>query len=216
MGIGLPCSQAEQASKLIWHPKEFDPDWSIPWHRGIAPQTLGPREPKARPLCPRQDRRFEAALARRALRLPHLDALLSHKLHAGAPVCSTAPIPPEQWVRTNRERMQQHADLARLCGGAAIPLALRAVHRNDNCECWHHTPRAGSHRLLGGVHARSASAKPGSAASHQAAEQNLGPRSAPLSILIPPEEEHNLPEVLCEVMQAEWQEQTQWCAAALA
>ena len=37
------------------------------------------------------------------------DALVSHELDAGAPMNSAAPIVPEQWSRTNLERMQQHA-----------------------------------------------------------------------------------------------------------
>jgi hypothetical protein len=33
---GLPCPQAEEVSKRVWHPKEFDLDWPDGWHRGIA------------------------------------------------------------------------------------------------------------------------------------------------------------------------------------
>ncbi len=91
-GTGLPCPQAEEVSELVRHPKAFETDCPIGWHRGIAPQPLGPREPKARPLCPRQDRRAGTALTRCPLRLPHLDALVSHKLHTGVPVYSAAPI----------------------------------------------------------------------------------------------------------------------------
>ena len=53
----------------------------------------------------------------------HLDALVSHKLQTGAPVFSAAGVAPEQRGRTHLERMQKHADLARLCSGVAIPLA---------------------------------------------------------------------------------------------
>jgi hypothetical protein len=52
--------------------------------------------------------------------------LVSHELHAGAPVCSAAPIAPEQRRGTHPERMQQDTHLARLCGRAAIPLTLLA------------------------------------------------------------------------------------------
>jgi hypothetical protein len=38
----------------------------------------------------------------------------------------SAPILPEQWPKTNRQWMQQDADLARLLGGTALPLALGA------------------------------------------------------------------------------------------
>ncbi len=61
----------------------------------------------------------------------HLDTLEPHELHASAPVLSAAPISPEQWRGTRRQRMQQHADLAWLLGGATLPLAR-------------HTPRTGT------------------------------------------------------------------------
>ena len=40
-------------------------------------------------------------------RQAHLDALVSHELHTGAPMLSAAPIPPEQGRGTNPERMEQ-------------------------------------------------------------------------------------------------------------
>ena len=58
--------------------------------------------------------------------LTHLDPLVSHELPTGAPVCSPAPILPEQRGRTSLQGMQQDAHLARLCGGAPIPLTLLA------------------------------------------------------------------------------------------
>jgi hypothetical protein len=51
---------------------------------------------------------------------------VAHELHAGTPMCSAAPIAPEEWGRTKRERMQEHAHLARLCRGVAFPLTLLA------------------------------------------------------------------------------------------
>jgi len=56
----------------------------------------------------------------------HLDALVSHELHTGAPVRSAAPISTEQRCRTQPERMQKYTHLARLRGSAAIPLTLLA------------------------------------------------------------------------------------------
>ena len=46
------------------------------------------------------------------------------ELDTGTPMFSAGPISPEQWCRTDAKRMQQHADLARLRGVAAQPLAL--------------------------------------------------------------------------------------------
>jgi hypothetical protein len=59
-------------------------------------------------------------------RQAHFDALVSHKLDAGTPMFSAAPIMPEQWGRTNLERLQQHAHLPWLGRSWAIPLALVA------------------------------------------------------------------------------------------
>ena len=59
-------------------------------------------------------------------RQAHLNALVSHELHAGTPMFSAAPIAPEERGRTNLARMQQHAHLARLCRRIAIPLTLLA------------------------------------------------------------------------------------------
>src|SRR5713226_5265189 len=57
----------------------------------------------------------------------HLDALVSHELHTGAPVLSPAPIPPEQRSGTNPERMQQDTDPTRFCGCFPVPLALQTL-----------------------------------------------------------------------------------------
>jgi hypothetical protein len=56
----------------------------------------------------------------------HLDALMAHEPHTGAPVFSAAPISPQERGETHLERMEQHADLAWLCGRAVIPLTLFA------------------------------------------------------------------------------------------
>ena len=56
----------------------------------------------------------------------HLDALLAQELYARTSVVPTAPVTPEQGCRTDDERMQEHAHLARLRSSAAIPLTLVA------------------------------------------------------------------------------------------
>jgi hypothetical protein len=53
----------------------------------------------------------------------------------------------------------------------------RAAGRADSCECWLHTPRAGSRRLLGVAHAGATSGQQDTAASHRAGEQSPGLRS---------------------------------------
>ncbi len=79
-----------------------------------------------RPLRPRKDRRSGAALAGWILRLPHLDVLITHKLHTGSPMLSPAPVIPEERLPPDGEGMEEYTDLARLCCGSAIPLALLA------------------------------------------------------------------------------------------
>jgi hypothetical protein len=54
------------------------------------------------------------------------DALRTQNLHTGSPVDPTTPVPPKQRKRTNSQWMQEDAHLARLFGGAALPLALLA------------------------------------------------------------------------------------------
>ena len=82
------------------------------------------------------------------------------------------------------------------------------MDRGDNCEYWLHTPRAGCYRLLGVARAGTASGRWGTAASHPVGAQNLDPRSGQLSRAGPYEEEHNLREKPCVVMQVEEQAQT--------
>jgi hypothetical protein len=54
----------------------------------------------------------------------HVHSLGVHKLDAGPSIAPATPITPQQRSRANHERMQQHADLARLFGGMALPLTL--------------------------------------------------------------------------------------------
>jgi hypothetical protein len=78
-------------------------------------------------------------------RQAHLHTLVAHELHTGTPIRSPAPIAPEEWGRTHRERMQQHAHLARLCRRAAIPLTLltqRTGTATANAGAIHHSQAA--------------------------------------------------------------------------
>jgi hypothetical protein len=112
----LPGPQTEGVSELVWDPKELDADLPVGWHPRIVGQALGPREPHVRPLRPRKVRRFEAALARRPLRLPHLEALIPQKPHAGSPMLSPAPVLPKKRRTSDGERVEKDTELARLCG----------------------------------------------------------------------------------------------------
>jgi len=48
------------------------------------------------------------------------------QLHARPSVLPTAPVTPEHGLRSNDERMEQHAYLAWLCSGVPLPLTLLA------------------------------------------------------------------------------------------
>src|SRR6266567_8211961 len=60
-------------------------------------------------------------------RQAHLDTLVSHELHAGTPVFSATPIPPEQRRGTNPQRMEQDTDPTRLRGCFPMPLTLQTL-----------------------------------------------------------------------------------------
>jgi len=57
-------------------------------------------------------------------RQAHLDALVSHELHAGAPVLSPAPVPRRSGAGLELERMQQATSPTRLRGCFPVPLTL--------------------------------------------------------------------------------------------
>ncbi len=71
----------------------------------------------------------------------YLDTLMAQQLDARASVGPTTPVSPSDRLRTNDQWMQQHAHLARLFGGVALPLALlpqgtRAA--TADASCIHH------------------------------------------------------------------------------
>ncbi len=117
-----------------------------------------------RPLGPRKDqrRRRGAALAGLVRGIPHLDVLITHKLHTGASMLSAAPVTPEEGSRANNERVEQHTHEGSVCQWLCHSIdTARVEDRGGNCGCWPHTPRAGFHRLPCAARAHEASAKPG-------------------------------------------------------
>ncbi len=55
---------------------------------------------------------------------PHLQALASQQLHGRPSMKPPAPVTPEERGRPDHKGMQQHAHLAGLRGGSALPLTL--------------------------------------------------------------------------------------------
>lgn len=66
----------------------------------------------------------------------------------------------------------------------------RATDTDGNCEYSRHRPRAGSHQLLGGIHAARAPGQRGNAASRQAGGESLCRESAQFSRMLRWQEEH--------------------------
>ena len=119
--------QTQRGGKGCWDAEHPDRDWPSGGNASIASQPLLPAETRPRALCARQDHVCDGWRSGGRWRQAHLQALVAHELHAGTPICSPAPIAPEERGSAHLERMQQDADLARLCGGMAIPLTLVAA-----------------------------------------------------------------------------------------
>lgn len=140
----LGCRQPERGGKGCWDAEQPDRDLPSRWQTRIASEALGPREARVRALRTGEDHRRDGRRSG-GRRQAHFEALVSHELDTGAPVCSAAPIAPEQWGRTYLQRMKQHTDLARLCGGVALPLALlsqRAGPTAADASSIHHAQAA--------------------------------------------------------------------------
>lgn len=122
-------SEANRLSNSFGDTEQFDADLTRPCASRVASQAGHPREARVSTLGARKDHlRVGGRKGSRCWcgQQAYLNSLVAHKLQAGASVFSATPIPPKQRGGTNLERMQQHADLAWLFGGAAVPLTLLA------------------------------------------------------------------------------------------
>ena len=108
-------SEARQAQEGGRNPEQLDGESPCLRAALIASQARLPAEARVSPLRARKDF-THSGRCRRWWRgwLIHLNPLVAHQLQTSTPVFSATPISPEQWGRTNGERMQQHTDLARL------------------------------------------------------------------------------------------------------
>ncbi len=118
--------QTERGGKEFWDAEQLDRDLASCWSTRIASQPLCSREARVRSLRTGKDHFRAAKRSCGARWQAHLDALVSHELHAGAPVRSPAPIVPEQRRGTNPQRMQQDTDATRLRSCFPMPLTLLA------------------------------------------------------------------------------------------
>ncbi len=118
--------QTERDGNAFWDAEQLNHDLTSGWRTRIASEPLGPGEANVCSLRAGQEHVCCARPRGSGWRQAHLDVLVSHELHAGAPVLSAAGVAPEQRCGTHPERMQQHTHLARLRGSATIPLTLLA------------------------------------------------------------------------------------------
>src|SRR5437868_1372569 len=118
--------QTERGSKAFGDAEQSDHHPASRWGTRIAGQPLLKVETIMRPLRTGQGRRRDRWAGREALLSLHLHVLLTEQLYARPSMVATIPVMPEQRSRPNDEGMQQHAHLARLRGGSALPLTLLA------------------------------------------------------------------------------------------
>ena len=204
--------QSEKGCESFWDAEQLDGDLAICRGTRIASQSLVKVEPIMRALRTGKRRRRGVRAHGESLLHLHLEVLAAQR-QARTSMVPTTPVPPEERFRPDDEWMQQHAHLAGLGGGAALPLTLLpASGRGGNCGCWPHRPCAGSHRLLGVARAPPATGRRGNGACHPAGGESLDPRSGFVSRANPPGGEHNPRGEPCAAGQARWQEQTRWCA----
>jgi hypothetical protein len=118
--------QTERDGKAFWDAEQSD--CHPPSREGtrIASQPLCPRKSRVCALGTRKGRRSDDEAGAGGRPDLDLDALMAHQLDARPSVVPTPPVTPEHGVRPNGQWMQQHTHLARLLGGAALPLTLLA------------------------------------------------------------------------------------------
>jgi hypothetical protein len=137
--------QAERSRKRFWDAAQSDghlPSWG---NASIASQPLLKRQSIMRPLRTGQRRRWERRSGRKIRFYPHLQALVTKKLHTRPPMLPTAPILPEDGERPDDQWMQEYTHLTWLRGGAAIPLTLLAQGTGTataDTGCVHHAQAA--------------------------------------------------------------------------
>ena len=134
-------SQTEKSGKGCRDSEELDGDLASSWSERIASQPFFPRASAVSPLRTREQKRVRFWLNLEGLFQMHVDSLTAQQLDAGPSMLSPAPVTPEERSRADFERVEQHTHLARLFGGAALPLTLLAQGTGAaaaDAGCIHH------------------------------------------------------------------------------
>ncbi len=118
--------EANRLSKIFGDTEQFDRHPSRRRRMRITSQPLCPRKPRVCTLGTGEGCRRDSEQSRGERLDLDLDALVAHQLDACTSVGATTPVIPSNGLRSDNQWMQQHAHLARLCSGAALPLALLA------------------------------------------------------------------------------------------
>ena len=116
--------QTERDGKVFWDAEQSDRDPASREGTRIASQPLCPRKPIVGTLGTGKGRRFDDEAGRGGRFNLDLDTLMAHQLDACTSMGATTPVTPSNGLSPDDQWMQQHAHLARLLGGAALPLAL--------------------------------------------------------------------------------------------
>ncbi len=120
--------QTERGGKVFWDAEELDRDLASRWSTHIASEPLCPREARVGTLRAGQDHFRAAKRSCGGRRQAHLNALVPHELHAGAPVLSPAPIPRSRsGVGPTRRGCEPHTDPTWFCGCFPVPLTPQTL-----------------------------------------------------------------------------------------
>lgn len=118
------CRQTERGGKNVRDAEQSNGHSASRWRLRIASQSRLPREPRVRPRSSGKRQRRSISIGSDVRFLLYRHPLVTQELDTGVSMKSAAPISPEERLIANHKRMQEHTDLARLFGGAALPLTL--------------------------------------------------------------------------------------------
>lgn len=137
--------QSERGGHRCWDTEQRERDPTSRLHACIASEPKRPVVAVMGALGPGPACRDRICTGREPLLLLDVYALMTKQVPADPTVMPTTPVRPEERPISNHEWMQEDAHLARLFGGAALPLTLftqRAGTATMDAGCIHHTQAA--------------------------------------------------------------------------